>query len=282
MEIPAFMRIADVIRNMWHLLKQIPTVIQAVLIIIIFLITALGWIKEVFVGIPELAKDLFYRHWKKQDYRAKTTVMKVMIDDDATQMIKVRTIRALKELATLELDYVPTTLGPGPAALERLVKITKYFSVPGTAHKEVQAKNRVRFLINFGEKLHLHPGRLGGLLGGKDYSLVLSYTMQESRAVLFDPPFVGAFQPVGSDRLVIEVQFPPTWKLADGKTPEVWTVSPEGKELNKLQSPRTTIEYHPDVADVDSRGPTDYILASITNPPQGDAVRLKWAWEQRP
>ncbi len=114
-----------------------------------------------------------------------------------------------------------------------------------------------------------------------DHPILLSYFLDEKLDTLFKPPAVVARQPVGSERLVIEVYFPPKWRLKKD-TAKVNTVDPKtGNRIDALGQKRATVEpYHFDFGD--GRGDIDYIRAVISKPPQKANISLDWDWEQTP
>ena len=127
-----------------------------------------------------------------------------------------------------------------------------------------------KFQIDFlpDEAEHLSPHR--------DHPILLSYFLDE-KVNTFNPPGVVAIQPVGSERLTIDVYFPPMRRLKDG-TAKVRTVDHEGNQIEVLKEKHTQVQkYRYNFGD--GRGDIDFIRAVITKPPQELNIEFYWQWE---
>lgn len=252
-----------------YILENFPPVVDFIFLVLTLAVTVYGAIKAAF-EIPDFVKDWKDRLQHKK-YRVKTSILKFIVDEDKTQLIKLRTVRAHEKLDRLVLDPVPV-YGPGAIIVDRGARHANDYSVPGrTSVVPWEGKNK--FQIDFMTDEQLAPR--------SDHSILLSYVLDEKVDVLFKPPEVQAIQPVGSERLVIEVYFPPKWKLKPNST-RVSTVNPTtGEEGGALAESRVTVQpYRFDFSD--GRGEIDWIRAVIRKPPQDYDISLKWDWEKVP
>lgn len=253
--------------------ETIPGVIDTIVFIVTFAVAVYGAIKA-FAEVPDTFKDLKDRIQGKP-YRVNTTIMKVIIYPEQTQMIKLRTLRAHQKLPKLDLDVVPTHI-PGPGGIERRIVTKDLFSAPGrifVVPGPVQNKLEISFMDD------------EALASGKDHSILLSYIMAEKLEVLFDDPGVEAVEPVGSEHLVIEVYFPPEWKLkrdpAGLARLKVFPVNTKSKTRGEaLCEPRVAVTCY-DYNFGDGRGEIDWIRAKINKPQPGYNYFLDWAWEKK-
>ncbi|HUI44148.1 MAG TPA: hypothetical protein VL523_19455 [Terriglobia bacterium] len=269
-------RIVEIVKRV---LEFIPFAVDVLFVGLTVMVAAYGAIKAA-LEVPDFVKD----RWdalRKIDYRVKTTVVKANIGEDQTQTIKLRTVRVHKKLNKIVLDRVPG-YGSGPVAGDREVKVQPphyshrdqptHYSVPG-ASSVVSGEGKNMFQIDFKPDEELEPHR--------DHSILLTYTLEKKLGEIFAPPFVEAGQPVGSERLVIEVYFPPKWRLKKD-TASVITVDPQGKPIDTLDEQRARIKPYPAFDFRDGRGEIEYIRAVISRPPQDVDIRLNWEWEKTP
>jgi len=264
----------EIIRKLKEVLDTIPLTIDVILLILTLIGAVYGAAKAL-LEVPDFVKDWWDR-LQDRSYRVKTTMVKVMIGEDQTQIIKLRNVRVHTVRESLELDPVPT-YGPGTARDDREAELPKghyqsdffktHYSVPGRSSVVPEAGGN-KFRIDFPSDEQLSPHH--------DHPILLCYFLNERLGTLFDPPYVEASQPVGSERLVIEVTFPPGWRLKD-KSTAVETVDSEGNPLKTLDSKRARI-FHYKYRLGPGQEPTHWIRAVIRKPPQDHAIRLRWSW----
>src|SRR6266446_974209 len=233
------------------ILEKFPTVVDFIFLVLTLTVAAYGAIKAA-LEVPDFVKDWKDR-WQHKKYRVKMTLLKVIVDEDKTQLIKLRTVRAHEKLDRLVLDPIPV-FGPGALAADHLARHENDYSVPGrTSVVPYEGKNR--FQIDFMTDEQLAPR--------SDHSILLSYTLKEQIDDLFQPCEVQAIQPVGLERLVIEVYFPPNRKLI-ANTLRVFAVDPTiGTDGSALPESRVSVQpYRFDFRD--GRGEIDWIRAVIS------------------
>ena len=231
------------------------------------LLVAIFGAMKAFIEVPEFVNDLQDWH-RNKPYRIRTSIVKAIIDETQTELIKLRTIRANKRLSKITLDSLPTII-LNDGKNEILAPLKRHFSVPGRTI--VDPENRLEIDFMKDEELAAH----------KFHSLLLSYVIGGTVDQLWDPPGIIAQQPVGSGSLVIEVYFPNTRLLRrdDSGKPKnlrVYTVS-QTKEEKDISA--TTGGYRLDFSD--GRGSIDWIRAVIMKPPQDLDIRFDWQWDMK-
>ena len=210
-----------------------------------------------------LVKDWIEGRRDPRGFRVRTTICKVVIKDDRTEFIKLRTVRANRKVASLKIDHVPIVVQLDGS--KQLAAISDDYAVPGRAR-----------LINDGEMLQIDLMADEELRAHKDHSVVLGYIMNETRDVLFTPPEVCLLPPVGSDFAVIEVHFP-GWLLsldAHGKA-DVQFYSKHSKTEKKTIIPWPSNQADVTFAEFDRT----WIRAWVKKPQQDSEICLFWAWK---
>jgi len=220
---------------------------------------AYGAIKAFFEG-RSFVSDWIDRRRDPSGFRVKSTICKVVIREDRSEFIKLRTVRANRKVSSLRIDHRPVIVGPD--GKERFAVESNHYAVPGRATK-TDGMFQIDFMTD--EELQAH----------QDYSVVLGYIMEERRTALFDPPEVILLPPVGSDLAVIEVHFEGHRLATDpaGKPAiRLYTKDPKTKE-------EMDIPLQPQKADV-TVGDTDldWIRARVHKPAPDVEIRLLWSW----
>ncbi|MGH9433404.1 MAG: hypothetical protein ACRD3T_17880 [Terriglobia bacterium] len=260
-------KIGHILEILEGVLNSIPAVIDVIFTLLLALAAAYGAIKAL-LEVPEFAKDWVDRATKK-DYRVKTTVLKAFVGEDMTQIIKLRNVRVHTKRDKLELDRAPE-YDPGLSA--KLATVASHYAVPGRS--TVVPRGGVnRFQIDFEPDEELAPHQ--------NHPILLSYYMAEKLETLWKEPGIIASQPVGSERLVIEVYFPRKWTPKKG-TAKVRGADPITSEpLTAWHSKPAHVEqYRFDFGD--GRGEIDFIRAIVSKPPQVPDILLDWEWEETP
>jgi hypothetical protein len=249
------------------ILDAIPFFLDLLFLSLLLAVAAYGAIKAL-IEVPDFVKDLWDR-FREKDYRLKTTILKVIIAANQTQIIKVRNIRVHTKREKLELDRVPV-YGPGPTDKDVRAHVeATHYSVPGRSFV-VPRPEGPKFQIDFLPDEYLSPHH--------DHPIVLSYFMDETAETLFNPAGIQAVQPVGTERLTIEVYFPPKCRLKHG-TAGVWMIDGVGKRTERLHTKQAPVQYYPQYDFGDGKGNIDFIRAVITKPPQKFDVEFCWEWE---
>jgi hypothetical protein len=186
-------------------------------------------------------------------FAVNATVSKVLIWPDRTEFIKLRTVRAHRRVASLRIDPVPTT-----DPQNRKATVSNLYSVPGRASVSPDEMLQIDLLPD--EELTAH----------KDHSVVLGYTMEETRDVLFTPPGVSLVPPVGSDYAVIEAHF-------EGRRLSTNGIRFYSRHIETKAE--ANIEWPSEKANVTfpAHDP-DWIRARINKPPQDSEIHLDWQW----
>lgn len=223
---------------------------------------------KAYFDAADFMEDLRDRQRGKR-YRVRTTILQAIIDENQTEMVKLRTLRVHRELTGLVLDPAPKIVGVtgGPG---KLARITRLYSVPGRPRDNPAHKLEIDLM----EEEALSPR--------KDHAVVLGYVMNEKLDDLFTPPGVVAEQPVGSDRLVIEVYLPQTWRLerdVNGQAKfEVYTTDSKGAKVADLPQPKQARVEYGNYDFGDGRGSIDWVRAIIRKPPREFDINLDWHW----
>lgn len=259
--------------NLMQLISQIPDTVQLIAAVLGAVAAIFGAVRG-FVEIRDWWQDFLDRIKGARPFRVRTTILKAIIREQETEIVKLRTIRFHKELQKIEeLDRVP--LIEGSDHKERYAKFNNHYSVPGIAF--ISADNKW---------LEIDLRQEERFPKGKDHSIVLGYTMQGTLKELFEPSGLVAEPPVGSERLSIEAYFPPKWRLrhdennrrlirvyARDVNTKKETNLPESKEVKIIDGRR---DFN------DGNGLIDWIRVVVTDPPQGSSINVDWEWEKEP
>jgi hypothetical protein len=247
--------------------EKLPSILDYTVLLCTLGVAAFGTIRA-YLEVPDFLKDLSDK-FRDKDYRVKSSILKVLIAEDRTQMIKLRNVRVHKKVDKLVLDQVPR-FGPGPVNEDQPAHLQPPYSVPGRT--SVVPMHEVNmFQIDFlpDESKHLSEHH--------DHPILLSYFLAEKLDTLFNPPGVIAIQPVGTERLTIEVYFPPTRRLKEG-TAKVRVMDDKGIPGKDLEDSKAQVRwYHYDFHD--GLKDIDYIRAVINKPPQKCDIEFYWDWE---
>jgi hypothetical protein len=206
--------------------------------------------------------------FKKHDYKVRTTLLKYMIYENRTETVKLRRIRAYRRISTLSLDPMPTIIeGKNP---EQRARVESHYSVPGRSVRT--PKNELQILLERDEELKAH----------NDHPIMISYIVSGSPAEFFREPGILVTQPVGSERLVVKVYFPPDWRYlrhAGNKAKiEVFTLD---SNETRHYVPDKQLSVEGDYFDFgDKRGETDWFRVTINRPPQTADVYVEWQWDE--
>src|SRR5208282_390219 len=218
----------------------------------------------------------------KKNFEVKTTHYKTVIRPDSTDVVKLRTIRFHKKVDRIAIDRRPRLNATTP------IKVLEFYSVPGRAEFDDEGNFEITFRED--EQPGAHSER----------PVVLGFTIDVKANVLFadqntDPqwpdPGVRVRDPVGSDLLVMEVHFPPEFRLLKaGNKPLVWVHSVansgEKKELNSasrfaLWARPRKVSVISGVHDFSRSGiATEFIRVTIEKPPKGLHIHLSWKWQK--
>lgn len=258
------MRIIELIKKVFEML---PSIIDYIVLLSTLTVAVYGAIKA-YLEVPDFVKDLLDK-FREKDYRVKSTILKVVIAEDRTQMIKLRNVRMHKRVDKLSLDRVPL-YGPGPVEKDRPAILQPAYSVPGRS--SVVPSHQVNmFQIDF------LPDETRNLSPHHDHPILFSYFLAEKLDTLFNPPSITAIQPVGTERLTIEVYFPPTRRLKKG-TAKVRIMDTKGISGKDLEESKAQVEsYNYDFGD--GLKEIDFIRAVIKKPPQEYDIEFYWDWE---
>lgn len=238
------------------------------LIILLIEIVALPYV------VYNASKEI--RHWlsdyirifRKKDHQVRTTLLKYMIYENRTEAVKLRRVRAHRKISTLSIDPMPTVIHENDE--EHRARLETHYSVPGMSVRT--EGNKLQILLEKDEELKAH----------NDHSVMVGYIIKGSPSELFREPGVLVTQPVGSERLVVKVHFPPGWnylRLEDSKAKiEVYTEKTPGL---KDHVPDKQLSIKGDSFDFgDERGETDWFRATISRPPQDADIHVKWHWDE--
>jgi len=194
-------------------------------------------------------------------FKVRATISKTVIRNDRTEYIKLRTVRANRRVTSLKIDHLPIIVQQD--GREVPATISNYYAMPGRATLGIDEMFQVNLLED--EALRAH----------KDHSVVLGYIMEEVRDVLFTPPGVVLFPPVGSDYAVIEVHFP-GWHLS---------LDIKQKAAIRFYSKDPTTKKETDIPWPSKRANVtfpehdrDWIRARVNEPPQDSEICLFWEW----
>jgi len=263
----------SIVETIKKLLEAIPATWEIITLLLGFVLAARGAVKA-FAEIPDYLTD-WWDQFHERAFRVKTTTMKVIISENQTQVVKLRTVRAHEKLDRLVLDPVPV-FGPGPANKDQRAPLNaSQYSVPGRS-SVTPWENRNRFQIS------LLPDEV--LAAHEDHPVVLSFIMDQAIDVLFDTTFFEAVQPVGRDLLIMEIYFPSSRKLKPGpaKCGQVFPVDANGTLGAELADSKAHVAAYRSVDFHDGRGEIDFIRAIIHEPPQDCNIRLQWEWKRKP
>lgn len=217
--------------------------------------------------VREMLSDYIGR-WKENDYKVRTTLVKYMIYENRTETVKLRRLRAHRKISTLSIDPMPAVLKDKNQ--EQRVRVESHYAIPG---KSVRTEsNKLQILLDGNEELKAH----------NDHPIMICYIIKGSPAEFFRDPGVLMTQPVGSERLVVKVYFPPGWHYLRGEDNkakiEVYTEKPKGV---KHHVPKKQVSVDGDSFDFgDKRGETDWFRVTIKRPPQDADVFVIWQWDE--
>jgi len=231
---------------------------------------------EGYTRIQDFALRLKY---KEKGYSVESTLYKDVIEDGATNVLKLRTLRIYGNLQQLDFDVWPTIVLPNGD--EKDCSVPTLYSVPGQAIRIGEQKVAITFQKEERPKPHT------------SYSIALAFTIAESIADLYTPPFLIADHPVGNELLVLEIHFPPTHTLK--KNPNEACVVLSAKKVDEAEwvtiplrkkkwfgRPRQTFVESARFDFLNTGTPTDWLRVSIVKPPKNSQIRLEWDWEQKP
>lgn len=209
------------------------------------------------------------------EFKVRRTTIKALISESETEVIKLRTIRILQKRPRLAFPDVPEVLPTPSVPYGPAPKIKDLWALPGRA--QIEPNGNVLVLLQDDEAFRPLT----------DYTLVTGYTMSGAVTALWgpDPPFLEAKPPTGSERLVIEVYFPPGWQIklgTDGAPLIPCAYARDGQKQLPLPERSTSVKVFPPYDFFDGRGPVQWVRAVIRNPPQKGTkhVVLKWQWER--
>ena len=256
--------------NLKELISKIPDTLQLIAAVLASLIAVFGAIKG-FVEIRDWWEDFLDSIRGDRPFRVRTTILKAIIREHETEVVKLRTIRFHKELSKIEeLDGVP--LIEVVNRKECHAKFNNHYSIPG------------RTIISPDNKwVEIDLRKDERLPKGKDHSIVLGYTMEGTLKEIFEPPGLAGMPPVGSERLSLEAYFPPKWRLIikdDRPAIRVYARDMKTKKETDLpESKKLKISYgRGDFGD--GTGIIDWVRVVITDPPQEAAIHVDWQWEK--
>jgi hypothetical protein len=192
-----------------------------------------------------------------------------VIGEEETQITKLRSVRAYKKVSSLRLDKVPLS-GPGATDKDTKADFPSYYSIPGRTREISEGEGSKENVLEISFDKHEELTR------GRDHAVLLSYVIKGALDELYNPPFLKARQPAGSDRLVIEAYFPRSMKLID-KSPKAYTINSKTNEKTDIKQKDikyARLDLH------DNRGEADFIRATINRPPQDREIWLAWEWER--
>ena len=221
------------------------------------------------------------RTTSNQQFDVKTTIIKTLIAEKFTEILKLRKIRARQDIRQLIIEPQPK-IEPDKGKPAKPAGISSFYALPGRASKNPEDGGA--FQVDFAKD--------EVLLADEDHAVLLGYTMDESVETLFEPAGIVAQQPVGTDALFIEVYFPPRWKFQMEPNEEdpksipnyrLYSVDPKTEEETVLASfdkeplPNVTIKW---LADDFGSGPINYFRVKILNPTQEGKINFDWKWRR--
>jgi predicted MPP superfamily phosphohydrolase len=213
----------------------------------------------------------------EQQFDIKTTVLKTMITEEFTEILKLRTIRAREEIRQLIIEPQPN-VEPYQTKVRRKAQVSSFFALPGRASKTP----------DYGGMFQVDLAEDEVLVADEDHAILLGYTMDEPIENLFDPPGIVAQQPVGTDALFIEVYFPPGWNFdMVSEVPGYRLYSKDGstKEETILASSDSNVHQSSDVSvkwlthDFGA-GPINFFRVKIVKPTQDGEINFDWKWKE--
>jgi hypothetical protein len=210
----------------------------------------------------------------RKDFKVLSTTLKALIDEEETEVIKLKKIRVYKRQSLLEeFDSVPEVYDPAHPNDVRLARIRGLYSIPGTAQDN---PDYISVRLSRDEE---------SFLPLRDHNVVVGYVMTEKIDDLFkpDPPQLTARAPAGSERLVIEIHLPPRLQFKRDQNSGAPDARAFMKEPNQPPTEvKAKITKH--VHDFnDGRGQVEWLRAVLKKlPNRGNTnVVLEWAWEQK-
>ncbi len=222
-----------------------------------------------YVGGRDIVTDWIDRWKNPGGYAVRATINKTIIREERTEFIKLRTVRAHRRLESLTIDHRPMIVRHD--GTEQPAVISNCSSVPGRTTLTPDAMIRIN--LEEDEQLSAH----------KDHSVFLAYTFDHKLHDLFVPPGVIVQPPVGSEFVVIEVQFPENRRLlldiernpqirlyARNRTTEASTTL----WPSRPGAGRRLVEVHSDPLNF------NWLRARIAKPPQDSDIHLDWQWEE--
>jgi hypothetical protein len=239
------------------------------------------------VGVVNLVKqanvwliDRRERKWLKkypygpgeQKFFVKSTSIKYMMAEDSSEVTKVRELKALKDVDKIKIDRAPAYQDPKFFRKEDPSQVhQECFAMPGVALKRGDY-----YLIDLG------PDQI--FKAKRDHAYLINYKLRLPLDKLFSNPNEDGIhieQPLGDEKLIVEVHFPPTRKL---------------KKVNnklhlKVLELRDSQESEIDINDVkrcslNTQEPidtkegifTDMFRLTLHHPPRDANITIMWPW----
>jgi hypothetical protein len=199
-------------------------------------------------------------------FYVKSTHVKYILGEDASEAAKLRVIRALKEVRQIKIDRVPAIIEQTDVGAAKPVPFDQdCFAMPGV-------------VLRRGEYYQVVLGDDQIFKAKANHMYFISFKVRARLDVLHDDPNKDGIhiqRPLGREKLVAEVHFPPTRKLE--KILAVYEV--RGSKLQEIDAKKFTIN---------AMGPIQPVLGTITDmfrltlphPPQDADVRIMWQWSR--
>jgi hypothetical protein len=203
-------------------------------------------------------------------YYVKSYYGKCILGENASELTKIREIRAFEDIRQITIDRAPSLVDEeDPISL-------KCFSMPGVAYRK-----------NDYYQINLAPDQI--FKANKDHTYLINYKLPLKLDELHSNPDKDHMlieRPLGDEKLVVEVHFPPTRKLKRvNKNVQlaVFEVR-KGEGPKPIERPIEKSKYKINAEDSIQVRPgtfTDMFRLTLPHPPQdADYIKIEFEWSK--
>jgi uncharacterized caspase-like protein len=207
----------------------------------------------------------------KKYFDVKSTHAKYIMGERSSELIKLRVIRASREVHQIKIDRVPTVIDKSDVAAEMLSEFEQdCVAMPGVALKR-------------GEYYQVVLGDDQIFEANAEHVYLISIKLRAELDVLHNNPdedFIHIVGPLGREKLVAEVHFPPTRKLKRVKNKVQLVVSEvSGSDSKEIDSTKFIVNAEDPIQPVLGTI-TDMFRLTLPDPPQDADIRIMWQWSK--
>jgi len=214
-----------------------------------------------------LIADVRQRRRSDEDFIVLSTYVKYIIWEDYSELIKLRHVRALKDIRRLEIDRYPYA---GVAGHEERRSVQNFYALPGTASQ----KSKV-FVIDLapGDEFKAHG----------EYSFVFGYTVPEPLSVTHpdeNEEGIDIGAPLGSSKVALEVHLPKTHRFGEEDEVKVFAYYSKNDREERISPKDYELDIEQAFMNTDVSRGTDILRLTMRPPKDVSEIRVRWPWKR--